>query len=562
MVAILLLVALSLCCTPGLGRLLRFVDLPFLWLARRPALAIAATGLVSLLISVTLALCSRIPQPHIHDEFSYLLQADTFTHGRLANPPHPLGMHFETMHVLSQPTYASKYPPAQGLVLALGQVTCGLPIVGVWLSGALASMAICWMLFAYVRPRWAALGGILTALHPLMLTWSQGYWGGAVAACGGALVLGAAGRMRAGPPWWNGAVLGLGLAILANSRPFEGFVFALIVVPPALIGSRRAQRLSLRRLVQKVALPAGIILLPAFAWMGYYNWRVTGDALRLPLMAYAEAYDVAPKFIWQTAYREPVYGHQQLRDLHVGWEWPTYEDQQTTRGFLAATTDKLDTLVQAYCPFVIFQLPWLALPWLLARSRTRDTLLQAGVFLLALLVNEVWLLPHYAAPAFGLFLVPMLNGLRILTVWRWRSRPSGRFLVRAGLLLSAVLLFGHCTDLSHLQREGWYLCRAEIEARLRAEPGQHLIFVRYGPEHDVHAEWVYNEADIDHAKVVWARSMGVQDGELLQYFRGRHLWILDADALKGGLRPLSSEAITEVSPRPGTSGIGGEGLNR
>jgi hypothetical protein len=67
------------------------------------------------------------------------------------------------MHVLQQPTYASKYPPAQGLVLALGQVLCDQPIVGVWLSGALASAAICWMLLGCLRPRWAALGGVLAA---------------------------------------------------------------------------------------------------------------------------------------------------------------------------------------------------------------------------------------------------------------------------------------------------------------------------------------------------------------------------------------------------------------
>ena len=74
------------------------------------------------------------------------------------------------------------------------------------------------------------------------------------------------------------------------------------------------------------------------------------------------------------------------------------------------------------------------------------------------------------------------------------------------------------------------LDRARLLAQLSQLPGMHLVLVRYGGHHDVDHEWVWNEASIDDAKVVWARDMGEQQNqELLQYFNTRHAWQVNGD---------------------------------
>ena len=548
--------------------------------------AVAVCALFGFVVTMSIGLFVHMPQPRIHDEYSYLLAADTFAHGRLTNPTHPLWRHFETIHELMHPSYASKYPPGQGLMLALGEVL-GNPAIGLWISAGLACAAVCWMLMAFYPTRWAMLGGLLTALHPMVLKWTQNYWGGLVAMIGGALVIGAARRLAgvgAACNAWTGrdahptigrdaAVFAVGIAILLNSRPWEGGLLTLLVGGALL--SILAGRGRLRSTLRLGVLPAATVLALSFAWMGYYNWRVTGHATRLPYVEHEAQYWVAPTLMFLPIRPiPPTLTQESMRGVAVTWAVRSYREQHTPRGFVDSCARKI--VMNLRGAFLLFDMsaddldPPMSLPvwlwgfrWLLLlplaaafwRVR-RDPWLRwsiAGSALFGLLIlTDTWMHPHYAAPTAGLIAVVLVGGLR--SMWGWSStaclsRATGMAPGRRPVGAGMVCLIGLCFVCSvaaacwQFRSPAWVAgngSRREVMIDYLQKQGpRNLVIVRYGDGYQINGEWVYNAADIDDSPIVWARELDpASNARLLGYFHDRRPWLLLLDKTGAHLYPI------------------------
>ena len=459
----------------------------FTRLSRRKNLSILLVGLFVLIVRLALNPILGIPQPRFHDEFSYLLAADTFAHGRLTNPTHPMWIHFESFHIIEQPTYMSMYPPAQGLVLAAGQLLghpwVNQPWIGQLLVTALMCSALCWMLQGWLPPPWALLGAVLAALRLGILSyWMNTYWCASVTALGGALVLGAWPRLRRQLRVRDALLMALGLAILANSRPYEGFVFAIPVAGAMLFWLVGRNHPAFRRSLPRVVGPILLALGLAAAVTGYYNYRVTGKPFRMAYQVNRDTYAPAPYFIWRTPRHEPAYQHAVMRDFYRS-ELNDFESSRTFIGYLRRAAGKFISWWQFYLG-PLLTLPLLAFPCIVRQRKMRLPLVICAAMVAAFAV-QTWTMPHYFALATAALYLLLVQGMRYLRHWSPAGRPIGRDLVRAiPVLACAIIVLRVVAASAHVNIEpAWPrgdLERAEILRQLQQQPGLQLVIVRYG----------------------------------------------------------------------------------
>jgi hypothetical protein len=269
----------------------------------------------------------------------------------------------------------------------------------------------------------------------------------------------------------------------------------------------------------RAAVPALLVLVPAALWMAAYHQTVTGSALRLPYRAYQDHHPFAPLFLWLPVEPAPRYEIDVIRQMSDALIEP-YRAQHTLSGFLSAAGAKL----AGFASFFVGPQLWiafLALPWVL-RRRWMKLVFAVVASMVAAILIETYYMHHYFAPVTGAVVLLTAAGLRILAT----VRLLGAALVLGLLIAVDFSMLGQARELRRPPPAEWR--RSAILRDLAAAPGPDLVIVRYGPNHVMNYEWVYNRADVDSSPVVWAHDLGAaRNRELIAWYPDRKVSLLE-----------------------------------
>jgi hypothetical protein len=370
--------------------------------------------------------------------------------------------------------------------------------------------------------------------------WVNAYHGGFLPAMGGALVAGAFPRLRKAPSWIDALLLGSGIAIVIATRPFEGVLFALPFLAILAWENRRRFRTLL-----KIALPAGVPVAIALAGLGIYFAHVTGSPFVTTYQISQKTYGWPMALAWAT----PPAIQERHIELQRYYDYEVSEHQKVD-----GPVDLLEYLtfrLQEYWRF--FLGPVLTVPLImLGRVWRRRRMLILGVCGgLAAILLEGASSPHYLAPATVMIVAILVECCRYLHAARVRILP----LLPAAMALVLTLRLGseelHLPYTQALNYQSW-CCRVEgdlnkarITAALDRLPGRHLVFVRAKTDPAKLFQWIYNDADIDGSRIVWARDLGAErNAELTAYFAGRDVWMVNPNVEPAAI----SRYISGVGP--------------
>ncbi len=264
-------------------------------------------------------------------------------------------------------------------------------------------------------------------------------------------------------------------------------------------------------------------MFPAIGITLVQNRQVTGNWTTLPYTVSQYQYGVPAALTFQTP---PVSHHELTPQQQLDYRMQSNflgRDQETFSSYLT----RLGYRIRFYRFFFLPPLYLALVAFLITMREYRFYWAAATLIIFALGVNffPAWQY-HYIAAETCLFVLISVLGLQQLT------RYSRAAVIAIVCLCIAHFLFWYGVRVFRpAAPTAGQSRRMAVRSLIDATKGKQLVFVHYGPQHIFQEEWVWNEADIDASRVVWARDLGdIENQSLRNYYPGRTVWLLDADA--------------------------------
>jgi 4-amino-4-deoxy-L-arabinose transferase-like glycosyltransferase len=467
-----------------------------------------------------------VPIAKVHDESSYLLQAELFARGRWTAPSPPIPEFFEQPHVQVVPAVASKYPPGHALLLALGALLHFPPLVPLLLTGL--SGALVFALATRVTNPWIGLATWTTWITaPIVLRFQPSYFSEVTT---GAMLL---------VSWWSLLewrdtrrtrwllLLALAVGWGAITRPLTMLALA---IPIGAVVLRDVVRLRLWRDLG-LAFAVGVAVL---AILPLWNVKTTGDWRRSAIGEYRKDYLPfdKPGFTADTSpprrALNPV--TRQLYETYL-----SARREQTLAQLPMIAGSRLVQLVDAFFrgPRLLLLLLALGFGISVKVAALRFGLVSAGALFLAYLPYA-----HHAPwTLYYLEITPVFALLAAAGVW-WALERLGKTQsrMRIGALLTALVVVAlSIPTIAHWKRDA--RTRSAFNRQFLAEIGKlttpTIVFVRYSPRFASHIDVVYNHPDLDAVPVWVVHDLGARNDALRRLAPNRQSLDFDEEQLRG-----------------------------
>ena len=470
-----------------------------------------------------------VPLAKVHDESSYLLQADIFASLRWTAPSPPIPDFFEQPHVQVVPSVASKYPPGHALLLSLGSLIGFRALVPLLLTAITA--ALIFRLAARLTDVWTAvLAWLVWLTAPLVLRFQPSYFSEVTTAplvlASWWLLLNWREDRRPRWLWWMALAIGWG----AITRPLTMLAFAIpigVVVLRDTLRHRRWRDLAIAMAVGSAVLA----MLPLWSARTTGNWRVSPiEQYRLDYLPF-DKLGFTPDTSTPRRLVSPV--------LKTTYDYFLSARKQQSLAALPRTA--VDRVVQltialfqeARLPLLVLALIGLAV----CRGAVRFGALSGAVLLAAHLPYAHW------APwtIYYMELVPVVALLTALGAGVVARRLAvGENAARGALALATVVLAFFAVPVvgkwkqDHRVRAAFGLRFAE---QLRRLPSQRaIVFIHYSPRVSQHLSEVFNHADLSSVPVWVVHNLGPRNEELRKLAPDRASFDFEEDQLIVGLR--------------------------